>query len=203
MTPDERAAVIRRIAEARQRNCPDKNPASGVRMCRGCGLTKPVAEFYVRKDGWRYFDCKRCYQAKFRDWRKEYRKRPEVRARKVIQDRLYVRSEKGRALQRRRSKQDYRGPNAYQVKARLAVSHAIREQRLVRQPCEVLGCGARAQAHHHDYSRPLDVSWLCPPHHRQYHAGIFNLRWIANPRAINLSFQPFSVDYDEYRQIAA
>ena len=35
-----------------------------------------------------------------------------------------------------------------------------------RQPCEV--CGAQpAEAHHEDYSKPLDVEWLCPTHHRE------------------------------------
>lgn len=47
-------------------------------------------------------------------------------------------------------------------KLNLAVYHG----RVKRQPCEV--CGATpAQAHHADYSKPLDVEWLCPTHHRE------------------------------------
>ena len=35
-------------------------------------------------------------------------------------------------------------------------------------PCEV--CGAtKAQAHHCNYSKPLDVRWLCPKHHAEWH----------------------------------
>jgi hypothetical protein len=38
-----------------------------------------------------------------------------------------------------------------------------------RQPCEM--CGApKAEAHHEDYSKPLAVEWLCPPHHREREA---------------------------------
>ncbi len=53
--------------------------------------------------------------------------------------------------------------------AHKAVANAILHGRMVRQPCEV--CGAsRAEAHHDDYARPLDVRWLCMPHHRDLHA---------------------------------
>ena len=51
--------------------------------------------------------------------------------------------------------------------AQVAVSNAIRDGRLERQPCEV--CGEKAQAHHDDYSKPLDVRWLCPIHHGALH----------------------------------
>jgi hypothetical protein len=47
-------------------------------------------------------------------------------------------------------------------KLNLAVYHG----RVKRQPCEV--CGAPfAEAHHEDYTKPLDVEWLCPIHHRE------------------------------------
>ena len=31
-------------------------------------------------------------------------------------------------------------------------------------------CGNKAEAHHPDYSKPLDVVWLCSSHHKQAHA---------------------------------
>jgi hypothetical protein len=50
---------------------------------------------------------------------------------------------------------------------------AIASGLLVRQPCEVCGCGRRkADAHHDDYSRPLEVRWLCRSHHRQHHVRL-------------------------------
>lgn len=53
--------------------------------------------------------------------------------------------------------------------ARDQVKKAIEKGLLVRRPCEV--CGAsRVDAHHDDYGKPLDVRWLCPPHHREHHA---------------------------------
>lgn len=56
------------------------------------------------------------------------------------------------------------------ARAWAAVSNALRDGKLVRQPCQV--CGARAQAHHPDYSKPLDVQWLCFRHHREAHGQV-------------------------------
>lgn len=52
--------------------------------------------------------------------------------------------------------------------ARRATMHAIRSGKLVRQPCEQ--CGATpGHAHHDNYSKPLDVRWLCRPCHTEHH----------------------------------
>jgi hypothetical protein len=49
--------------------------------------------------------------------------------------------------------------------ATVAVNNAVRDGRLTKQPCEVCG-NPKAEAHHDDYSKPLDVRWLCNPHHK-------------------------------------
>lgn len=56
-------------------------------------------------------------------------------------------------------------------RARRKVRDHIRAGRLNRQPCEVCGT-PNAHAHHDDYSRPLDVRWLCRQHHREHHDTI-------------------------------
>lgn len=48
------------------------------------------------------------------------------------------------------------------------VHKAIKAGRLIRLPCEVCG-SADTQGHHDDYSRPLDVRWLCSKHHAEHH----------------------------------
>jgi hypothetical protein len=56
------------------------------------------------------------------------------------------------------------------LKAISAVALARYHGTLIPQPCEV--CGAtKVHAHHDDYSRPLDVRWLCPLRHRHQHLG--------------------------------
>jgi hypothetical protein len=51
------------------------------------------------------------------------------------------------------------------------VAKAVAAGTLIPQPC--VHCGARrAHAHHEDYSRPLDVIWLCARCHAAHHRGI-------------------------------
>lgn len=58
--------------------------------------------------------------------------------------------------------------NPEKRKAHRAVEYALRTGKLVKAPCIV--CGERnAETHHEDYSRPLDVMWLCRKHHAEHH----------------------------------
>ena len=53
--------------------------------------------------------------------------------------------------------------------AKVAFRTAIRNGKLVRQPC--VKCGnPKSQGHHEDYSKPLDVIWLCQPCHGRQHS---------------------------------
>jgi hypothetical protein len=56
-----------------------------------------------------------------------------------------------------------------QTKAKRAVREAIKSGWLIRQPCAVCGCADRIEGHHPDYSKPLEVIWLCSPCHRAEH----------------------------------
>jgi hypothetical protein len=49
--------------------------------------------------------------------------------------------------------------------------HAVATGALVREPC--LFCGdPNVEAHHHDYAKPLEVTWLCRDHHALVHRGL-------------------------------
>ena len=52
-------------------------------------------------------------------------------------------------------------------KARETLNHYLRDKKIDRKPCEI--CGAKAEAHHDDYDKPLEVRWLCFSHHREWH----------------------------------
>lgn len=67
---------------------------------------------------------------------------------------------------------DWRRANQTKYQAHLVVQQALNRGDLVRQPCEVCGTTeGRIDAHHDDYSKPLDVRWLCRSHHSRLHSG--------------------------------
>ncbi len=37
------------------------------------------------------------------------------------------------------------------------------------QPCQTCGTTANLQRHHPDYSKPLEIQWLCKKHHLELH----------------------------------
>lgn len=57
-----------------------------------------------------------------------------------------------------------------QRRARNAVNHAKDRGDLVLQPCEICGSTENVHGHHPDYSKPLEVCWLCASCHQRLHA---------------------------------
>jgi hypothetical protein len=53
----------------------------------------------------------------------------------------------------------------------MILGHAIERYGFKKQPCLVCGVSKRVHAHHKDYSKPLDVDWYCPKHHKEIHAN--------------------------------
>ena len=59
-------------------------------------------------------------------------------------------------------------------KAKTAVANAIRLGKLKRLPCSQCS-NVKSQAHHSDYTKPLEVVWLCQQcHTKQHHPTIGN-----------------------------
>ena len=56
-------------------------------------------------------------------------------------------------------------------KAHQIIKDAKNSGKIIPKPCEI--CGGKAQAHHPDYSKPLDVIWLCRQHHIDAHYKLY------------------------------
>ena len=129
-----------------------------MKRCCRCKEIKPLSEFgslKQSKDGHR-FDCKPCHRDEAKRSRRNH----------VEKWREYDR-ERG-AHQTPEYQHEYRKRFPEKEKAKTAVNNAVRDGRLIKQPCEV--CGAEyVHGHHNDYQKPLDVKWLCPIHHKQAH----------------------------------
>lgn len=64
--------------------------------------------------------------------------------------------------------------------AHVILATAIKRGKVQKRPCEVCG-NLRSHGHHEDYTKPLEVKWLCAKHHKEAH-GIF--RKPSKPRRI-------------------
>jgi hypothetical protein len=130
-----------------------KAPIFGTeKYCPKCRETKPVESFAVhrsRHDG-RQSACRACKNAK----------RALLRASRKDIEAAYNRD------WHKRNDRAYREANREKVAARHAVANALENGSLVKAPCEVCG-EAKSEAHHEDYSKPLDVNWLCRKHHEE------------------------------------
>jgi len=72
-----------------------------------------------------------------------------------------------------KKRKQYASKNKAKVKAALMVNYEIRKGR-IKRPSECSNCNkpCKPDAHHDDYNKPLEVSWLCRRCHLIHHHGI-------------------------------
>ena len=81
----------------------------------------------------------------------------------------YAKSEQGKNT-RRKIDRTYKEKFPEKRKARTDVMVAKKQGILKQMPCQVCG-NTKTEAHHDDYKKPLDVTWLCKKHHLEHHKG--------------------------------
>lgn len=79
--------------------------------------------------------------------------------------RAYTRDNRDRANGHKRQ---WLKNNPERAKCRDKTRWAIYSGKLKKEPCAICG-ELDVDAHHPDYSQPLDVIWLCRPHHQEIH----------------------------------
>lgn len=139
---------------------------ASVKTCFKCLAAKPLDAFYAHPkmaDGL-LGKCKECTKSdaksarcKRLDHYRQYdRDRGELPHRVVLRQQVVAR---------------YVVEFPDRVRANNALNHAVRDGRVIPWPvCAIPECSGKPVAHHPDYSRPLDVVWLCQAHHKQAHA---------------------------------
>lgn len=140
------------------------------KKCIKCYIEKPASEFYKQarmKDGL-FNMCKVCEYAR----QMSYRERTEYQSRKKYE------SWHEKTPERKRQQRDIakRMMEKYpeKQKARSMVSQAVKKGILKREPCQVCN-KEKSEGHHPDYSKPLEVMWLCKKHHVEEHSKIKQL----------------------------
>ena len=139
-----------------------------MKMCTQCG---EAGEFYKGAS-----KCKECIKVAVRnnraanlDYYREYDRLRAMSRKRVAARKAYAATERGKQVIRG-VRERWLDRNAFKRVAQITVGNAIRDGKLLRKPCEK--CGAKADAHHDDYSKPLDVRWLCRKHHMEHHRGV-------------------------------
>jgi len=72
-----------------------------------------------------------------------------------------------------RAKARWTRANGYKRRANHMVNNAVRDGKLCKPgACQICGSGGRIHGHHDDYSKPLEVRWVCPACHSAIHKGL-------------------------------
>jgi len=157
-------------------------PDVAYKRCSKCESTKPTIEFsrQARASDGLSAHCKACVRATSRAWYRANRERHRASARlweienadKVAEARQRSKERNPEADSENSRRQRLRHPE--KAKARRAVSHAVQRGKICKpEICE--RCEKRVEspvnmhAHHHDYSKPLEVEWLCRNCHVDRH----------------------------------
>ena len=139
-------------------------PPEIVKRCRKCQNEKPLSEFYKNKkltDG-HFNKCKECTRGDVL----------EHRALNIEKVRAYDRA-RGHSPHRITGNTErvkrYRKENPEAYKAHSMVNRAYKTGRLEKSECAICGGIDKIEAHHEDYTKPLDVIFLCSVHHHAVH----------------------------------
>lgn len=110
------------------------------------------------------------HRAEIKVQRKDYHKKyyQENKERLKAQSNAYRQTPAGKRAQRKGVK-IYRGKHPERVFAHKEVRNALRNGTLTKQPCQFCG-RIKVEAHHPDYSKPLEVIWACREHHKEMEA---------------------------------
>lgn len=147
-----------------------------IARCRKCGRDYDRPEYQIKKREW---ICCVCIRSRARDWRK----RRKAAGSPVISGKVspewmanYLKKYHASPEFKRRNAEQQR---RYRIDPKLRMRHEARriagnakkDGRLIQKPC--VKCGSqKSQMHHPDYSKPLEIEWLCAACHRIEHSKL-------------------------------
>ena len=137
------------------------------KQCFKCGRILDIEDFYkhkTMKDG-HLGKCKDCTK---KDVLTRSRQNPEkIRAYEKNRSQTEKRKESRRFYVKK-----YRKEHPERIAINLRVGRAIKSGKIIKPECCSI-CGKKGQtiAHHHDYSKPLNVIFVCQSCHKRIHAG--------------------------------
>jgi hypothetical protein len=146
-----------------------------MKKCFKCGKRKPIEQFYKHSqmDDGHLGKCIECAKQDAKTRYHDPKNREKIQA--YERSRFNTPHRKKKYLEYQRTR---RAKWPEKTKARELVRKALLSGQLVKEPCRICG-DVNVQAHHTDYSKPLDVQWLCFTHHRDADMQMMGLQRAA------------------------
>jgi len=170
------------------------------KTCLKCGKEKPISEFYsFKRDGELKptSQCKKCICATV-DRRRKLKestdpdwvmKEAERHRKKQEKYRKLGRANVSTGAKKREVMKRWEKNNPLKYAAKILCGNSIRDGKLIPKNCEVCG-KKKTDAHHEDYTKPLEVHWLCRKHHTERHVEINDAKRRAKVEAARAKLNP-------------
>ncbi len=149
-----------------------------MKICRECHTEKELNEFYKHfRMGDGYLNkCIACVKNRVTKHRnenlekiREYDKSRAMLPHRVQARKEYSNTEKGK-IAKTRALKNYHERYPLKRASHVITGNAIRDGKLVRpSSCSECASTEKIEAHHDDYTKPLDVRWLCRKCHYKWH----------------------------------
>lgn len=162
-----------------------------TKVCKKCGVEKGLSDYHkqsARPDGLRG-RCKVCTNEESRVYKEQhYDRLAKIREEKSkCPNEVKKRREAHKKPQYKKKLKEWAQRNKVKRDAHTIFNNSMRynTRSIERLPCSVCG-DPKADAHHEDYSQPLDVIWYCRKHHAQRHRQLRKMGavWDVNGKII-------------------
>lgn len=149
-----------------------------MKECRECHQVKNIGEFYThpRMSDGHLNKCKDCVKnrvSKHRDLNidriREYDKERSSLPHRLKARSDYQKTEEGKTA-KKKAQEKYDKTYPLRYAARFIVRKGLRNGTISRPAtCSECGSDQKIEGHHDDYTKPLDIRWLCEKCHKKWH----------------------------------
>ena len=153
-----------------------RSPDNLQYSCKACQskyAKENYARIYAGQKKWRFdnLESVRKQRKEYCEQRKEQKKEYDHEYQKKNREKINAGKRAWRAKNPDKSFEYTKKSQAKHPEKRVArrkLNRAIELGTIARMPCEVCG-NSKVDAHHDDYTKPLEIRWLCRKHHAEHH----------------------------------
>lgn len=149
-----------------------------MKVCKECNQEKPLTEFYKHAkmaDG-HLNKCIECVKARIEKHRevnlekiRAYDRQRDSQPHRVKARKEYLKTEAGKQA-KKRAMDAYKKRYPLKYASHVITGNAIRDGKLTpASNCSVCNSTEKIEGHHDDYTKPLEVRWLCESCHKEWH----------------------------------